>query len=312
MAVGAAISAALIVAAIAPATAPTTTYAVIQRREASGPFVDRVLGILAINDAATVLVFSAISAVVAAQLGAGVSSSVIGGALLHAAKTEGLSVAAGVAPGIVHLALRRLVADGTPGWESRLTAVLIGLLVLAIGVAITFELSHLLVPLSLGMVIANGVGDAERSQIHTLIRPFEQPLFILFFVLAGARLPVSAVEHLAILTASLAYLAGRFAGKYMGIFVTASALRLDRPTGRYLGLCFPSQGALAMGLILAFRESPAVQRLSPDAQQPIDAAVSIILVSVLLSQLVGPLLIDFAVRRGSMGNSRSPVGPNPE
>jgi Kef-type K+ transport system membrane component KefB len=52
------VAAALIVSAVAPATAPTTTYAVIQRWGASGPFVDRVLGVLAINDAVTILVFS--------------------------------------------------------------------------------------------------------------------------------------------------------------------------------------------------------------------------------------------------------------
>src|SRR4051794_23621106 len=37
----------LIVAAVAPATAPTTTYAIVRRRNASGPFVDRALAILA-------------------------------------------------------------------------------------------------------------------------------------------------------------------------------------------------------------------------------------------------------------------------
>src|SRR5271165_47896 len=48
---------ALIIAAVAPVTAPTTTYAVIERRNATGPFVDRALGVLAINDAATILIF---------------------------------------------------------------------------------------------------------------------------------------------------------------------------------------------------------------------------------------------------------------
>ena len=296
---GLAIPTALIVAAVAPATAPTTTYSVIRRLEASGPFVDRVLGILAVNDTAAVLMFSAVSAAAVALLGADASAPIIGASLFGAAVNEALSVAVGIALGVVYLAVRRFIEDGTPGWESRLTAMLLGLLVVSIGGAIALGLSHLLVPLSLGIVIANGVDGAEHQHIHNLIRAFEEPLFIIFFVLAGAHLPLSAAEHVAVLASAVVYLAGRFAGKYAGIFLTASALGLDRPTRRYLGLCFPSQGALAMGLILAFRGSPVVQQLPSATITPIEAAVSIILVGVLLSQIVGPLLIDFAVRRGS-------------
>jgi hypothetical protein len=67
------------------------------------------------------------------------------------------------------------------------------------------------------------------------------------------------------------------------------------------------KAGLVMGLILAFRGMPEVQHLPTAVNQPIEAAVSIILVSVLLSQIVGPLLIDFAVRRGSTLSSRSAV-----
>jgi len=293
---GMALATALIVAAVAPATAPTTTYAVIKRLNASGPFVDHVLGVLAINDATTILIFSVTSAAVLAMLAAPGSTSTIGAAFLGTMLNEALSVGAGLALGVFYLRVRQFIEDGTPGWESRLTAMLIGLIVISIGGAIALGLSHLLVPLTLGIVIANGVDGAERLHIHELIKAFEEPLFIIFFVLAGAHLPLSAAEHIAIVGAALIYIVARFAGKYGGIFLTASALRLEQPTQRYLGLCFPSQGGLAMGLILAFRSLPAVDELPPAAHQSIETAVSIILVAVLVSQLIGPLLIDFAVR----------------
>lgn len=305
---GVALTTALIVSAVAPATAPTTTYAVIKRLGASGPFIERGLGVLAINDAATILIFSVTSAAALALLATPGSSSIISGSLFSAAINEALSAGAGAAIGFFYLRMRRFIEDGTPGCESRLTALLLGLIVMSIGGAITLGLSHLLVPLTLGIVIANGVDDAERLHIHDLIKPFEEPLFIIFFVLAGAHLPLSAVEHMALVGPALIYIFARFAGKYGGIFLTASALRLDRPTRRYLGLCFPSQGGLAMGLILAFRGSPAVRELPPAAHQSIDTAVSIILFAVLVSQLVGPLLIDFAVRRaGVCGGADRPA-----
>ncbi len=86
---------ALIIAAVAPVTAPTTTYAVIERRNATGPFVDRALGVLAINDAATILIFSVISAATVAWIGARTSGAEAWTALRQAAAGEALSLLAG-------------------------------------------------------------------------------------------------------------------------------------------------------------------------------------------------------------------------
>jgi NhaP-type Na+/H+ or K+/H+ antiporter len=160
-----------------------------------------------------------------------------------------------------------------------------------------------LVPLTLGIVVANGVDGAERDHIHRLIKAFEEPLFIVFFVLAGAHLPLSVAEHSAIAGAALIYIVGRFAGKYGGIFVTASGLGLEPSTRRHLGLCFPSQGGLAMGLVLAFRASPEVRALLLEAGETIETAVSIVLFAVLVSQLIGPLVIDFALRRAAVSGT---------
>jgi Kef-type K+ transport system membrane component KefB len=302
---GVALATALIVAAVAPATAPTTTYAVIKRLNASGPFVDRVLGVLAINDAATILIF-AITSAAALTLLAGPESLSIGAAFLHTFTTEALSIGTGIALGAIYLGISWFIADGRPGSEARLTALLVGLIIVGVGGAIALGLSHLLVPLAFGFIVANGVDEAERHHIQQLIRAFEEPLYIIFFVLAGAHLPLSAAEHVAIVTAAVIYILGRFAGKFGGIFLTASALRLDRPTRLYLGLCFPSQGGLAMGLILAFHSLPAVKNLPAAGNQSVETAISIILFAVLITQLVGPLLIDFAVRRASASKIAGP------
>jgi Kef-type K+ transport system membrane component KefB len=296
---GMAVPAALLVAGVAPATAPTTTYSVIRRREATGVFADRTLGILAVNDAATVLIFSIASAVSVSLLGSQSSGGLIGASLGHAALTEGLSIVLGVAIGLVYLLVRRIIEDGRPGWQARLTATLLGLVLAGIGAAIAFRLSHLLVPLTIGIVVANGTDDAERQRAQSLIHALEEPLFIVFFVLAGAHMPLSAVAHPAILLAACVYLGARFIAKYGSIFVVSAALRLEAPTRRYLGLCFPSQGGLAIGLVLALNGTAAVRALPPASAAIVESAISIVLVAVLLSQLIGPVVIDFAVRRGA-------------
>lgn len=285
---------ALIAAAVAPVTAPTTTYAVIRRRKAEGAFVDRALAILAINDAAGIFLFSLLSAVAIAALGATENS---GAAALLALKREGLSLLLGCALGVVYLALRRFLADGRPGGEDRARAALYALLLTAAGAAIAFGLSHLLTPLAFGAVVANAGKDAEHGEAKAAIALIEAPFYMIFFVLAGAHLPLDDMTRLAMLLAGLAYVLARVAGKWASIFLAATALKLDHPTRRYLGLCFPSQGGAAMGLVLACAASPAVLG-SPGAEQ-VDTAVNIVLLGVLLSQLFGPMVIDYAIRRGA-------------
>src|SRR4051794_23982393 len=239
-------STALIVAAVAPATAPTTTYAIV-RRHASGPFVDRALAILAINDGVTMLLFSVVSAATVAWLAAPNSGHEAWTALRLAAMREGLSLLVGALLGCAYLLVHALVADGRPGWQNRLRATLYALLLLSVGAAIAFGLSHLLTPLVLGVVLANGASGSEASEVKAAIEDIEEPLYMVFFVLAGARLPVADLGQGTLALAGFAYVLARLCGKYAAIYLGALALRLDAGARRYLGLCFPSQGGADRG-----------------------------------------------------------------
>ena len=295
---------ALIVAAAAPATAPTITYAVFRRRNASGPFVDRAFGILAINDAATVLLFSVVSAATVAALGAHGSNAGVRASIEIAALNEANSLLAGGAVGGLFLIARSAISDKSPGCADRLHAVLYSLLLLAVGMATALGLSQLLTPLAMGVVIANGSSEEDRASVQGAIFDIEEPLYIIFFVLAGAHLPIEDATNLFVLLAAAVYVLARFAGKYAAISAAARALRLDAPTRKYLGLCFPSQGGLAMGLILAFAASPTVRALPPSSSRTVEMAISVVLMGVLLSQLLGPLVIDYAVRRACSDDTR--------
>lgn len=288
---------ALVAAAAAPLTAPTTTYAVIRRRKATGDFVERALAILAINDAAAIFLFSLVSAVAVAGLQAAPSAAGPQAALLTALGREALSLLLGCTLGAIYILLRPLLADGRPGGEDRARALLYALLLAAAGAAIAFGLSHLLTPLAFGAIVANAGGEAEPGEAKSAIALVEAPFYMIFFVLAGAHLPLDDLARAAMLLAGLAYVGARVAAKWSSVFLASAALGLDIRTRRYLGLCFPSQGGAAMGLVLACAASPAVLA-SPGAAQ-IDTAENIVLLGVLLSQIFGPMVIDFAVSRGA-------------
>ncbi len=290
---------AMIVAAVAPATAPATTYAVVKRRNASGPFVDRALAILAINDAATILCFDVISAATVAWLGAPGSGDETWTALRLAAFREALSLLIGAGLGVAYLSLHASVAGGRPGWEHRLRAALYALLLLSVGAAIVFGLSNLLTALALGAVVANGVERSTEAKAPAALGDVEEPLYMIFFVLAGAHLPIDDLGQGTLAIMGVVYVLARLGGKYAAVFLGALALRLDVGTRRYLGLCFASQGGAAMGLILAFASSQSVRDLPPAAATVVETGVTIVLLGVLLSQLFGPAVIAYAIERGA-------------
>src|SRR3954447_18303939 len=109
----------------------------------------------------------------------------------------------------------------------------------------------------------------------------------------------------ALALAGFAYVLARLCGKYIAIYLGAVALRLDAGARRYLGLCFPSQGGAAMGLVLACAGLPAVRALPAGASRMVETAVTIVLVGVLLSQMFGPMIIDIAIRRGAQETPRA-------
>jgi len=298
---------ALIVAAASAATAPTITYAVIRRRKASGPFIDRTFGILAINDAATILIFSVVSAATVAALGAHGSGAGVRGSIEIAALNEANSLIAGGALGGVYLIARSAIADETPGSADRQRALLYALLLVAVAAATVLGLSQLLTPLSMGVVIANESSESDRGTVQGGISDIEEPLYIIFFVLAGAHLPIDDASKIFILLAAAVYILARFAGKYLAIYLASLPLRLDAPTQKYLGLCFSSQSGLAMGLVLAFAASPMVRALPPSGLEMAETAVSVVLMGVMLSQVFGPLVIDYAVRQACFPKHSGPA-----
>jgi hypothetical protein len=98
---------------------------------------------------------------------------------------------------------------------------------------------------------------------------------------------------------ALAYVTARFAGKYAGTRVAARSLHLPQGVQQYLGLSLALQGGLVVGLVLAYRGSPAVAALAPDARQSLEAMTAVAFLGVLLTQLAGPPIVRLALRRGA-------------
>jgi Kef-type K+ transport system membrane component KefB len=290
---------ALLLAAIAISTAPTTTAAMINDAGVRGPFASYLLGMIALNDSLAVIGFSVVSTAVAGRLDPTQAEASL---FVTAVQTVGIELLAllvgaaigGAFAGVVRLASRRRELGG-PGLE----LLLLGFGLIAVGTAAATSLSFLLVPLAFGPVVANTLPAQDTLRVRDLLGPYAAPLFVIFFVLAGAQLPNFAAQGLLTAGLALAYVTARFAGKYAGTRVAARSLHLPQGVQQYLGLSLALQGGLVVGLVLAYRGSPAVAALAPDARQSLEAMTAVVLLGVLLTQLAGPPIVRLALRRGA-------------
>jgi hypothetical protein len=66
-----------------------------------------------------------------------------------------------------------------------------------------------------------------------------------------------------------------------------------------------SNPLIILGLVLAFNGLPAVRAMSPATGNTVETAVTIVLLGVLVSQIFGPIIIDYAIRRGSAELARA-------
>ncbi|MCG8312255.1 MAG: cation:proton antiporter, partial [Pseudomonadales bacterium] len=178
---------ALLLAGIAPASAPAATLDVIRQYRANGPLARTVLGVVAIDDAWGVIVFSFL--LVLAEL---LSAQHEGAMLLELGSSlwEVLgAILLGVICGIPMAKLTGRIKKGEP---SILEAA--GFVFICGGLAQLFEVSYLLSCILLGATVAN------RAKHHT--RPFRdiegaiQPFLVIFFLLAGYECDVTVLQVL--------------------------------------------------------------------------------------------------------------------
>ena len=114
------------------------------------------------------------------------------------------------------------------------------------------------------------------------------PLFILFFVISGAELDLSVFTDWAIVVIGAVYLLFRSAGKYSGAFVSARAVHCDKKIVHYLGITLLPQAGVALGMANEAREALGATGAM---------IANITLFSVLIYELVGPLLTKIALTK---------------
>ncbi|SDG02288.1 transporter, CPA2 family [Limimonas halophila] len=278
---------ALVLAAIAPASAPAAVTNVVQELRAGGDMTDTLLGVVAIDDAWGLIVFSALLAT--AQ---GLTGDAGGWAALeHGARELGGALVVGIVVGVPAAFLTGRLQPGEPTQAEAL-----GVVLLAGGLAMWLEASFLLAAMLVGATVANLASHHERP-FHE-IENIEWPFMVLFFVLAGASLHLDALSSVGPIV--LAYIALRAVGLFTGAYAGGFAAGTSKSARRWLGAAIMPQAGVALGMALvAGNAFPALR----------ESILSLVVASTVVFELSGPILTRLAlVQAGEAGKGTGRVG----
>ncbi|MEA3546022.1 MAG: cation:proton antiporter, partial [Thermodesulfobacteriota bacterium] len=270
---------AILLGAVGVATAPAALLHVIRELRAAGPLTSTLMAVVAIDDGLCIMIFG-LSLSIAANV-AGAAGGSLAGAVLTGLSEISLSLLAGILTGLLlDFVLPRLKKQ-----EEMLTAGL-GLLLLCGEICRHFHLSPLLAGMAAGFIIINR--DTRDVRLFRALNAFEPPIYVLFFTLAGTHLELSAVTSAGWI--GLIYFLTRILGKIGGSYLGAKMSGASRQVQLYLGPALIPQAGVAIGLIFL---------ISGDANLAVYAEIitPVVLTTVVLSELIGPLCVRYAVEK---------------
>ena len=264
----------LLLAAIATATAPAAMSDVIRQSGMQNGFTDTLKGIVAIDDAWGLIVFSVVLAF------AGQSNG-WNGLMAGAAWDLGGALLLGGALGLPAAFLTGRLKPGEP-----MQAEAIGVVFLAAGLALWLEVSFLVTGMAAGAVVANFARHHGRA-FHE-IEHIQWPFMILFFLLAGATLDVEALQVMG--WAGVLFVLLRCASRLIGGYLGARLARVPASQAVWFGPALLPQAGVAVGMALVAGEQ--FPHWGP-------AIMAFTIASTVIFELIGPPITMFAIRRSS-------------
>ena len=263
---------------ISSATAPAATLDVVMESNKKGPFVDRLVAIVALDDLLGLLVFSVCLAI----FSVGQGDAILTNHPLFVATKEILgAVLLGIGIGIPAAFLTGKTRPGRP-----LVIEAVGLILVCGGLAMWFEVSHLIAAIVMGSIVANFAKHHEYS-FHE-IENIEWPFMVLFFTLAGASIGFVSINEVLIIL--IVYILFRVVGKLIGAYIGCKIAAVDAKTTHWMGSALLPQAGVAIGMALvASNYFPAHQNV----------LLAVIIGATVLFELSGPIITRIAIEQAS-------------
>ena len=289
---------ALILGLIAAESGILTISATVKEERAHGPFTDLLMASVGVTNVAVALLFGLALPFVLLSSGQGASwgdTAQVFGRLVV------LSTAIGLAGGWL---LRRFSRTSESSGE--LLLLLVVVLTGVVGAAVAADGSVVVSTLVAGLYVANAA-PWLADRLFAAVRTLEAPIYLVFFVVAGASIHVDELASVGLVGA--AYVAARLAGKVAGAAaggLLAPGLRSGE-AGR-VGLALLPHAGMAIGLVaLVVEQAPW---LGGDVS-------AVVLGSIVAFELGGPIAARRALRaaeesgKGATGGRRGALPGSP-
>jgi len=266
---------AAVAAAIGVSSSPAITLLVARDLKAEGQVTERALNLVAINSVAAFVLVTMLLSAIHREYQASWFAMV-----LHPLYLMGASLFAGAAASWLTL--------GLAGWLGKRVelhaALLLAVVVLLVGAAEALKLSILISLLTYGVLVRNL--DREHVLMHVDVGRFSQIFFIVLFVATGAILQIGDIVAGGAI--AVVYIAARFVGKSVGVLCFAHLSGIRAGSGGLLSIALlPMSG-------IAFAMTHSAGSLYPGFNAKLSV---IVLAAALILELIGPLAVQFALRR---------------
>ena len=290
-----AIAAGIVFGAIASATDPASTIDVLWEYRSAGVLTTAIVAIVALDDALAMTLYGLGTSVatILTQEGGDVT---IGLTLLHTARELIGAILLGVACGFVLDAMMKYL----PQNEKRL-GMSIGVLLVCIGLSVAFNMDVILATMAVGIVLVNRAPNRSKK-LFEIVRSFSTPIYIIFFVLVGARLSIKNMP--AWIWALVAtYVVMRSLGKWLGAYWGARVSKAEKSVQNYMGMALFAQGGVAVGLSIV--ASHNLQHIQVTEGMSLgDMIIITVTATTLCVQLIGPAFAKLAIKKaGEIGRN---------
>lgn len=272
----------LVIASMSAATAPAGILMVIRELKANGPLVRTILPVVAIDDALGIMAFGISLSIAKITTGVGNHS------IFQIIATPLLEIGGSLLLGAILGFLLSYIAPKSKNRDEQLSIIL-GFIILANGMANFFNLSALLTCMMMGAMLMNLMRSSHR--VFNLVNEFTPPIYLLFFTIAGASLDLSILATVGAL--GVGYIAARAGGKIIGATIGAKIVKSEEKVVKNLGISLLTQGGISIGLsIIVARELPQFS----------DSIITVILFSVLVFEIMGPILAKIGITKAGEVN----------
>ena len=282
-----ALSVAVVFGAICSATDPASTVSVLWEYKARGPLTSMLVAIVTLDDALALILYAISIGVVGVVTGNQQAAFL---ELLTRSVYELIgAILIGLAGGMILSRILKQIDDADTVLIFTFSSVL-----LILGIAITLGLDVILSAMALGVTVVN-FGTKRTQASFDLMHRFALPIYVLFFVLVGARMNFTHLNTM-ILVLVAAYVIGSTVGKTTGAYLGAVYSGAAHTVRKYLGFCLYPQGGIAVGLLIM-----AGHRFPENISS---IMLLVVIIGAFILQIIGPIGVKIGgAKSGELGRN---------